>query len=104
MGRISYSRRTSHVAATASDRIMAALRFRLLASSPTTISRSAFQHSFPTDGSALLAATDAMGRFTWRAGAAALWITSVENTASTYNFHATHGKTILCKNRLLMFT
>jgi hypothetical protein len=34
-----------------------------------------------------------------------LWITSVEGTiTSTYNFHATHGKTSLCKNRFRMFT
>jgi hypothetical protein len=34
-----------------------------------------------------------------------LWTTSVEGTiTSTYNFHATHGKTSLCKNRFRMFT
>jgi hypothetical protein len=35
-----------------------------------------------------------VGISTWRAGAAALWIASVEdNAASTYDLHPTHGKT-----------
>jgi hypothetical protein len=31
---------------------------------------------------------DVVGSSTWRANAAALWITSVEDTASTYDFHS----------------
>jgi hypothetical protein len=104
MGRITRSRCTSHVAATASDRILSTDRFMLLASSLTTISRSAFRHTSPTDGSRLLVVTDAVGSSTQREGIAALWIASVEDTASIYDFHTTHGKTILCKNRLRMFT
>jgi hypothetical protein len=78
---------------------------RLLASPPPiAVSRSAFWHSSPTDGSGLLAITDAVGSSTWRAGAAILWIASVGDTASTYDFHVTDGKTILCKNRLHVFT
>jgi hypothetical protein len=45
-----------------------------------------------------------MGSSTWRAGTTILWIASVQDTASTYDFHTTHGKTSLCKNRLRMFT
>jgi hypothetical protein len=91
------------MAATISDRILAAYRSRLLASSPTTVSRSAFWHSSPTDGSEVLAVTDIMGSSTWRAGATTL-IASVEDTAAlTYDFHATHGKTSLCKNRFRIF-
>jgi hypothetical protein len=38
-------------------------------------------------------------------GIATLWIASVEDTTpSTYDFHATRGKTSLCKNRFRMFT
>jgi hypothetical protein len=37
-----------------------------------------------------------MGIFTWRVGATALWIASIEDTAaSIYDFHTTHGKTNL---------
>jgi hypothetical protein len=105
MGRITHSRCTSHVAATASDRILVAYRFRLLASSPTAVSRSAFRHSSPIDESGVLVITNTVGRSTWRAGATALWIASVEDTAAlTYDFHSTHGKTSLCKNRFRMFT
>jgi hypothetical protein len=68
---------------------------------PIAVSRSAFPHS-STDGSGLLAVIDALGSSTWRADVAALWIAFVEDTTSTY-FHVTHGKTILCKNRLHMF-
>jgi hypothetical protein len=99
MGRISCSQCTSHIAAIASGRILATFRSRLLASAPTAISRSAWRHSSPTDGSGVLADADTVGISTWRAGAAALWIASVEDTtASTYDFHATHGKTnlIMC--------
>jgi hypothetical protein len=104
MARMSCSRCTSHMTATASDRILAAYRSRLLASSPTAVSRSALWHSSPIDGSGVLAIADAVGSSTWRAGAAALWITSMKNTAWTYDFHATHGKTSLYKNRYRMFT
>jgi hypothetical protein len=42
----------------------------------------------------VLADVDAMGIFTWRVGATALWIASVEDTtALTYDFHATHDMT-----------
>jgi hypothetical protein len=58
----------------------------------------------PTDVSGVPAITDAVGSSTWRVGVAALWIASVEDTASTYNFHTTHGKTSLCKNRFHIFT
>jgi hypothetical protein len=34
---------------------------------------------------------------TWRVGVAALWIASVEDTASIYDFHTMHGKISLCK-------
>jgi hypothetical protein len=92
------------MAATTSDMILAAYRSRLLASSPTTVSRSAFWHSSPIDGSEVLAITDVMGSSTWRAGATTLWIASVEDTtALTYDFHATHDKTSLCKNRFRIF-
>jgi hypothetical protein len=48
----------------------------------------------PIDGSGLLADAAVVGISTWRAGAATLWIASIEDTAtSTYDFHATHGKT-----------
>jgi hypothetical protein len=104
MGRISHSRCTSHKVATASGRILAAFRSRLLASSPTFIFRSAFRHSYPTNGLGLLVIADTVGSSTWKAGIPALSITSVEDTASTYDFHATHGKTSLCKNRFHMFT
>jgi hypothetical protein len=37
-----------------------------------------------------------MGICTLRAGTATLWITFIgDNTALTYDFHATHGKTLL---------
>jgi hypothetical protein len=81
--------------ATTSDMILTAYRFRLLASSPIVISRSAFRHSSPTDGLGALAITDTVGSSTWRAGAVALWIAFVEDTdALTYGFHSTHGKNI----------
>jgi hypothetical protein len=84
------------VVATASGRILAAFRSRLLASAPTTISRSAWSHSSPTDRLGVLANADIVGISTWRAGAVALWVTSIEDTtASTYDLHATHGKTNL---------
>jgi hypothetical protein len=63
MGKTSRSRCTSHVATIASNRILAAYRFRLLESSPTAISSSTFRHS-PTDGSRVLAITDAVGSST----------------------------------------
>jgi hypothetical protein len=88
MGRISHSRCTSHVVATASARILVAYRSKLLASSPTAVSRSTFQHSSPTDGSGVLAVADAVGSSTWREGVTTLWITSGEDTALTYDFHA----------------
>jgi hypothetical protein len=80
--------------------ILATFGSKLLASAPTTVSRSAWRHSYPTDGSGVLANTnanaDAMGISTWRAGGAALWIAAVEDTAaSIYNFHTTHSKTNL---------
>jgi hypothetical protein len=81
---------------TASGKILATFRSGLLVPSPTTISRSAFRHSSPTDGPGLLADADAMGSSTRRVGATTLWNTSVNDTALTY-FHATHGKTSLCK-------
>jgi hypothetical protein len=72
---------------------------------PTPVSRSAWSHSSPTDGSGELVVADAVGISTWRAGAPTLWITSVEDiAASTYDFHATHSKTSICKNRFHMFT
>jgi hypothetical protein len=89
MGRISHSWCTSHVVATASGRILAAYRISAL---------------FPTDRSGVLAVADAVGSSTWRASIAALWIASMEDTASTYNFHASHGKTCLCQNKFHMFT
>jgi hypothetical protein len=61
MGRISCNRCTSYVATTASGRIMAAYRLRLLASSSTAISRSAFWYSNPIDESEVLAIADAVG-------------------------------------------
>jgi hypothetical protein len=96
MGRISCSWWTFHMATTASDRLLAAFRSRLMAPSPTAISRSVFRHSFPTAGLGLLVLANAMDNSTWRAGIAALWNASVDDTASTY-FLATHGKTSLCK-------
>jgi hypothetical protein len=104
VGRISHSRCTSHVTTAASGKILGAFRSMLLASSPTTVSRSAFQHSSPIDGSGLLVVADVMGSSTWRAGVVALWIASVEDTDSTYDFNITYSKTSLCKNRLHMFT
>jgi hypothetical protein len=103
VGRISYSRCTFHVASTASGRILATFRSMLLAPSPTAVSRSAFQHSSPTAGSGLLAIADVVESFTRRAGITALWNASVDDIASTY-FHATLGKTSLCKTRLRMYT
>jgi hypothetical protein len=99
----SHSRCTFHMAATTSGRILAAYRSRLLASSPTAIYRSAFRHSSPIDRSGLLAVADAVGSSTCRAGTTALWIASVDDTASTY-FHTTHSKPRLCKTRLRMYT
>jgi hypothetical protein len=58
----------------------------------------------PPDGPWLLAVTDVLGSSTWRAGVTAIWIASVEDTASIYDFHGTYGKTRLCKNRLHIFT
>jgi hypothetical protein len=46
----------------------------------------------PPAGSGLLATVDAMGSSTWRAGAAAFWNASVDDTTSNYLL-ATHGKT-----------
>jgi hypothetical protein len=41
-----------------------------------------------------LADAAVVGISTWRVGAATLWIASIEDTAaSTYDFHATYGKT-----------
>jgi hypothetical protein len=92
VGRISHNRCTFHVAA--SDKILAAFRSKLLASAPTTVSRSAWRPSSPIDGSGLLANTAVVGISIWRAGVAALWIASVEDTTVlTYDFHATHSKT-----------
>jgi hypothetical protein len=105
VGRISRSYCTSHVVATTFDRISAAFGSRLLASPPTPVSRSAWRHCSLTDGTGVLAVTDAVGISTWTAGVITLWITSVEDTAaSTYNFHATHSKTSLCRNMFRMFT
>jgi hypothetical protein len=104
MERIFYSRCTSHVAATTFGWILDTYRSRLLASCPTDVSKSAFRHSSPTDGSGVLIVADAVGSSTWRVGVAALWIAYVEDTASTYDFHATHGKTSLCQNRFDMLT
>jgi hypothetical protein len=61
MGRISHIRCTSHMATTTSGRILAAYRSRLKASSPTTVSRSAFWHSFPIEGLGVLAIIDVVG-------------------------------------------
>jgi hypothetical protein len=102
MGRISHSRCTIHVPTTTSGRILPAYKSRLLASFPTVVSRLAFWHSCPTDGSGLLAIADVVESSTWRAVTTALWISSVD-TASAY-FHATHSKTSLYKNMLHMFT
>jgi hypothetical protein len=78
----------------ASGRILAAFGSKLLASAPTVVSRSAWRSSSPTDRSGLLAAATAVEISTWRADAAtAVRIVSVEDNASTYDFHATHGKT-----------
>jgi hypothetical protein len=85
------------VATAASGKILVVFRSRLLVSSPIAISRSSFQHSSPIDGSGVLAIDDAVGTSTRRAGTVAFWITFVEDTTSTYDFHATHGKTSLCK-------
>jgi hypothetical protein len=107
VGRISYSRCTSHVAATASGSILVTYRSRIMVSSPTVVSRSAFRHPSnpPQTGQRYWPSLTLWGSFTWRAGIAALWIAFVEDTAaSTYDFHATHGKTSLCKNRFHMFT
>jgi hypothetical protein len=96
---------TFHVFVTISVRILTTFRSRLQASSSTAVFRSAFRHSSPTDGLGVLAIADAMGIFTWRAVAAALWIASVEDTAAlTYDFDDTHSKTSLYKNRFCMFT
>jgi hypothetical protein len=84
------------VAANASSTILAAFRSRLLASAPTAVSRSAWKHSSPTDGSGVLVNADTVEISTWRVGAVTLRITSIEDTAaSTYDFHATHDKTNL---------
>jgi hypothetical protein len=103
VGSISCCPCTFHEVITVSGRILAAFRSRLIASSPTTIYRSPFCYSSPTYGSGLLAVDDAVVRSTWRAGAVTIWNTFVDDTASTY-FHATHGKTRLCKTRLHMYT
>jgi hypothetical protein len=80
------------VAATVSGRVLATFGSRLLASAPIAISRSAWRHS-PTDGLGVLFDSDTVEIFTWRAGTAALWIASIENTVtSTYDFYTTHGK------------
>jgi hypothetical protein len=81
------------MATTASVRILVTFMSRLLVSYPIAVSRSAFRHSSPTDGSGVLVITDVMGSSTWRAGAAALWIASVEDTTLTYDILATHCKT-----------
>jgi hypothetical protein len=93
----SHTRCTSHVAATASNRILATFGSRLLASVHAVISRSAWRPPSPTDGSGLLATTTtAVGISTRRACTATLWLTSVEVTAaSTYDFHTTHSKKLL---------
>jgi hypothetical protein len=96
MGTISRSRWTFHVATTAFDRLQAANRSRLLAPSPTAVSRTLLWHSSPTVRSGLLAVADAVGSSTYRAGTVALWNAYVDYTASTY-FLATHDKTSLCK-------
>jgi hypothetical protein len=96
--RISRTRCTSHVAATAFDRILAAFGSRLLASARVAISRTAWRPPSPIDKSGLLAAAVAatVGISTWKACAAALWLASIEVTAaSTYDFHATHDKKLL---------
>jgi hypothetical protein len=78
---------------------------RLLVSSPTTVSSLAWRHCSPKDRSGVLAITDTVGISTWRVGATALWITFIEDTATlTYDVHAIHGKTSLCKHRFYMFT
>jgi hypothetical protein len=84
------------VAKTAFDMILATFGSRLLASAPTAVSRSDCRHSFPIDGSGILADADAVRISTLRVSTTALLIVSVEDTAAlTYDFHATHGKTIL---------
>jgi hypothetical protein len=86
------------VVATISGRILAAFGSRLLASTPTAISRSTWRHFYPTDGSRVLADTAIVEISTWRVGVSALWIASVEDiAASTYDFHPTHGKTNVIK-------
>jgi hypothetical protein len=84
------------VAATASGRLLAAFRSRLLAPSLTAVSNSVFCHSSLTTESGLLVVVDIVGSSTWSAGATALWNASMYDTASTY-FLATHGKRSLCK-------
>jgi hypothetical protein len=54
MGSISRNRCTSHVVTTASDRIQAAFGSSLLAPTSTPVSRSAFWHSSPIDGSGVI--------------------------------------------------
>jgi hypothetical protein len=82
------------MAATGSNRILDAFGSKLLASSPTPVSRSAWRHSSTTDGSGVLDVADAVGISTWRARVTALWITSIEDIAAlTYDIHSTHGKT-----------
>jgi hypothetical protein len=86
------------MATTASNRILAALGSRLLASTPTAISRLEWRLLAVATAvgiSTWRAGTTAiMGISTWKAGTTALWIASVgDNTTSNYNFHATHGKT-----------
>jgi hypothetical protein len=65
---ISHSWCTSHVTATSSGKIQVAF-----------------------------GAASIVGISTWWVGATILWIASVgDNTASTYDFHATHSKTSFC--------
>jgi hypothetical protein len=84
------------MAATASGRLLAANRSRLLVPSPIVVSRSVFWHSSPTPRLGLLVVTDDVGSSTWRVGVVTLWNASVDDAASTY-FLATRGKTSLCK-------
>jgi hypothetical protein len=82
------------VAATSFSRILDAFESRLLASTPTAISKSAWRPPSPIEGSGLLAAV--VGISIRRACTATLWLVSVQViAASTYDFHTTHGKKLL---------
>jgi hypothetical protein len=75
------------MAASIFGRILADLGSRLLASACAGVSRTPWRPPSPT-------AT--MGISTWRVCATALWLASVEVTAtSTYDFHATHDKKLI---------